>query len=335
MSNTSNSDGWRLYPSAMVKPLTGTVARRLGSVRRTSHIDMQVTSDSLVLVGAARDLHTPTDPTAVGEVLAAATVAATASATRVLQQLDITPHRPAADALIGRVVGPGFRDALARCLPAEMAASTPLALLLDDLPVAALISGYTYLYGDSLPQHTDGPAVKADICSGWRSDGTMLVAFREKGAIPTPVGPPTTPLESPDDPLGWHPIGELGLGAMRRRRLVDVSPGDTADELWVQAMFRDTYVGFDGVETVLHEYTLTAVAAADTLVIRSCDAIPRVLPWVECPVAAASAWKLVGHPTTQVRSLVRTDLRGTSTCTHLNDLLRSLGDVGVLAAELR
>jgi Protein of unknown function (DUF2889) len=31
-----------------------------------------------------------------------------------------------------------------------------------------------------------------------------------------------------------------------------------------------------------------------------------------------------------IPALVRHDLRGTSTCTHLNDLLRSLGDVGVL-----
>ena len=32
MSNTSNSDGWRLYPSAMIKPTTGTIARVPGSV---------------------------------------------------------------------------------------------------------------------------------------------------------------------------------------------------------------------------------------------------------------------------------------------------------------
>jgi hypothetical protein len=34
------------------------------------------------------------------------------------------------------------------------------------------------------------------------------------------------------------------------------------------------------------------------------------------------------------RDFVRSSLRGTSTCTHLNDLLRSLGDIGMLADDL-
>jgi len=334
MSNTSNSgtsDGWRLYPSAMVKPTTGTVARVPGSVRRTSHIDMRVEHDSLFLEGAARDLRTTSRGS---EIVDSAAISAMASPMRTLDRLTTTPARSGTDALLGLTVGTGFREAVGRALADEVAASTPLALLLDDLPVAAVISGYAYMYSDSLPKNAEGPGVKADICSGWRSDGTMLVSFRERGAIPIPVGPPATRVDSPDDPLGWHEIGPLGVGAMRRRRLVDVGPGATADELLVQAMFRDTYVDLDGNESVLHEYTVTATVAADDLMVRTCDAIPRVLPWVECPVAAASAWKLIGHPTSHVRTLVRTDLRGTSTCTHLNDLLRSLGDVGVLAAAM-
>ena len=336
MSNTSNSDEWRLYPSAMVKPTTGTIARRPGSVRRTSHIDMQVERDSLHLSGAARDLRTLHGPEmgASTEVIDSATLAASTSPLRTLEMLRTSPERPSAQALLGLVTGPGFREAVGRALPDEVAASTPLALLLDDLPVAAIISGYAYLYSDSLPKNSEGAGVKADICSGWRTDGTMLVSFRERGAIPIPVGPPATRVESADDSLGWHEIGPLGVGAMRRRRLVDVSPGVTADELLVQAMFRDTYVDLAGNESVLHEYTVTATVATDDLIVRTCDAIPRVLPWVECPVAAASAWKLIGHPISHIRTLVRTDLRGTSTCTHLNDLLRSLGDVGVLAAAM-
>ena len=66
----------------------------------------------------------------------------------------------------------------------------------------------------------------------------------------------------------------------------------------------------------------------------TCDAIPQVLPWVECPVAAASAWSLVGTPIGDVRRAVRSTFHGTHTCTHLNDLLRSVGDVPALIGRL-
>jgi hypothetical protein len=48
----------------------------------------------------------------------------------------------------------------------------------------------------------------------------------------------------------------------------------------------------------------------------------------------ASARRIVGTTADDLRSRVRTDLTGTSTCTHLNDMLRSLADLPVLAAGL-
>ena len=62
------------------------------------------------------------------------------------------------------------------------------------------------------------------------------------------------------------------------------------------ALFRDTHVDPTGAETILHEYALTATVDAATGAFTSCSAVPRVLPWVECPVAAASADRLVGQP---------------------------------------
>jgi hypothetical protein len=44
--------------------------------------------------------------------------------------------------------------------------------------------------------------------------------------------------------------------------------------------------------------------------------------------------RLVGRPVEAVRDVVRAELRGISTCTHLNDLLRSLGDVAALMATI-
>jgi hypothetical protein len=174
--------------------------------------------------------------------------------------------------------------------------------------------------------------VKVDICSGWRSDGTMMVALRRGNRMPAPVGPRAPSLARFDDPHAWHEIGELAVRAMRRRRLVDVT---WADPLVVSAMFRDTHKNADGSETVLHEYTADVTVDPSTLEILSTVATPRSLPWSECPEAAASARRLEGRTVTDVRDLVRRELTGTTTCTHLNDLLRSLADVGVLTSALR
>ena len=56
----------------------------------------------------------------------------------------------------------------------------------------------------------------------------------------------------------------------------------------------------------------------------SCDANVGVLPWVECPSAAASATRLAGTPAADLRERIRDTFVGTSTCTHLNDTLRAL-----------
>jgi hypothetical protein len=283
----------------------------------------------LRLEGAARDLRT----TAAGAtVVGAAAVSAVLDGSHALETLETTPRDSRTDALIGLVVGRGFRAAVERALAEPDDVASPLHLLLDDLPVAALISGYALLYSGELEDAAAGAGLlKSDICSGWRSDGTMMVELRKTGQIPVPVGPRTTELTPADDALAWHAIGALGTGAMRRRRLVEVVDDDASDPLDVFAMFRDTFVAKDGIETVLHEYTVSATLQRDSLVLSDCEATPRVLPWAECPGAAASAHRLDGCATTDVRQLVGREFRGTTTCTHLNDLLRSLADVGTLA----
>ncbi len=162
----------------------------------------------------------------------------------------------------------------------------------------------------------------------------MMTSVRAGRGVPVTIGPSAPPVEhdADIDPDGWHVIGPLGPGMMRRRRLVDVTV--TPDAWDVVAMFRDTHADGDGGETVLHEYQVTASIDPRTRVFISCRAVPCVLPWVECPMAAASADRLCGQPVDDVRMIVRHHFQGVSTCTHLNDLLRSLGDVGALAAAL-
>jgi hypothetical protein len=294
-------------------------------------------ADGLTLIGAARDLLTPRRSAAV--VCGEATVSATLGPDKRIEELAATPRTGAVAALRGLAVVSGFRAAVDRALPDQRAAHTPLYLLLDEVPVAALISGYADLYlrspGEPVPDPAQSAAaarkVRADICAGWASDGTMMRALASDGRIPIPLGPAAPPLHTGADPLGWHERSPLGHGAMRRSRRIDVIWGNP---LRIDAMFRDTHVGPGSGETVLHEYELSASVDVDELVIRSCVARPRVLPWIECPRAAASAGRLVGRSVGELRRMVRDELSGTSTCTHLNDLLRSLADIAPLAALL-
>ena len=92
-------------------------------------------------------------------------------------------------------------------------------------------------------------------------------------------------------------------------------------------MFRDSHFDDDGVESVVHEYALHATIDPATLDDHAAGATPRVLPYVECPSAAASASRLVGLGSTRFATACGSEFVGTTTCTHLNDLLRSLEDV--------
>lgn len=322
------------FRSDVKDPQVTTPARAVGSIRRTSHVQMSFEPDgTLVIDGVARDLATTV---AGSSIRGASTIHARLTDRHTLLGIDAQPSPLGIERLVGVLVGPGFRATLNDALPEEHAASTPLFLLLDDLPVAALISGYALMYSGKIGVDREaGRHLKSDICAGWRSDGTMMVAIRVTGAMPTPVGPVAPDLIRPDDPIGWHDIGPLPAGSMRRRRLIDVGPGvDDGGTLGVFAMFRDTHADESGIETVVHEYSLTAWIdiASGTLV--DCVAVPRVLPWNECPAAATSARQLDGRGLGEIREVVRRELRGTSTCTHLNDLLRSLGDLPALASQL-
>jgi hypothetical protein len=310
-------------------PIATTPPRPQRSVRRTSSIDMErLPAGGVQLRGAARDLRTAGGD---ASVIAEAEVTARLTGDHRLAELTTSPGDPRTDALVGLPAGAGFRAAVGRAMPGERAGATPLHLLLDDLPVAALISGYALLYSGRVEARPDSLGAQADICAGWRSDGTMMVALRDEGRLPVPLGPPAGPLVPDDDPRAWHPLGPLAPGAMRRQRLVEVAAGGPGAPLEVWAMFRDSHVDDDGEATVLHEYSLTGQLAPGSLVVTRCDARPQVLPWPECPMAAASAGRLVGHRVDELPDLVRAELRGTTTCTHLNDLLRSLGGLAALA----
>ena len=310
---------------ALAEPLPHLPERRPGSIRRTSHLEVLARPDGgSELTGVACQ----GDDTA--------SCRATLSADLTLVALDLVPDSPWSAGLVGRRVGRGFRAAVDQvCEPGSLR-----SVLLTELPVVAMLAGYGTLYSGLLPgplsdQFIDGLPV--DVCAGWAEAGSMMVHIRGQREIPTPDGP-----DVPADREGWHPMPDLVAGTLRRQRLIE----RTGDEVW--AMFRDTYARPDGTTSVLHEYTVKALVSdnsSDDIFsgggdggdnggaggrIVACVATPRVLPWAECPQAAASAGRLVGQRVGDLRSLVRDDLVGTSTCTHLNDLLSSLFQAGRL-----
>lgn len=316
------------------RPVDTSPPRRPGSVRRTTTADTlwpgEPANGSTVLL-RGRDL--VTDP------------AGSASATDVFA-VDLhaglwpafieTIEGPDADGwtgLVGVDVRAGFGKHLTDAYP-ELAAARPLALsVLDDLPGAYLVAGYSMLRLGMLPDDietsAERAALQADVCAGWATGGPLLGGLLEHGRSAVPYGPNAPALEAAD-PEGWHELPALDLHTVRRRRLLDVAAGP--DGFDVHSHFRDSYVA-DDHEMVMHEYVVEA-SIDPSLRIASITVEDRVLPWAECPSAVASAQSVVGCDLAELGARVRSDLRGTVGCTHLSSTIRSLADVGALVDHL-
>ncbi|AFC54404.1 MULTISPECIES: DUF2889 domain-containing protein [Mycobacterium] len=313
------------------EPTTGNPRRRPRSARRTTSIDMtrdEGSLDPVYLDGRARDLWTAADGTVTE--LGAATLSATIELiARVVRHVEVTPPVAAMTRLAGAPAMSGFRAAADKVAPELRQARDLRYTLLDDVPVVTLISGHALsasnLLGDVAKS---GYLPVADQCAGFATGGLLLTSF-EAGDPAIVTGPEAPDLDHGEDSWAWHPMARLAPQAMRRRRRIDIFE-ETAGRVGIDAMFRDTYVRSDGMETIIHEYTLDAVVDPETGVIVESRAIPRVLPWQECPGAVASAGRIAGMTLQDLHFRVRHELSGTSTCTHLNDLLRSVADAAAL-----
>lgn len=234
--------------------------------------------------------------------------------------------------LLGSRVGPGFRSTVGKLLPEEVRRASLLHLLLDDWVGASLVSGYAVQHAainlgieEKLPEGTADNM--AGICAGFASDASLVGYARRNGTIPSVHGPAAPPLDNQDD--GLHAVEPLRPHGMRRLRRLDLRPvGSMSVDF--DAHFRDSHVDGDGVETIVHEYTVAGSVDTSTRTITSVTADVRVLPWQECPGAIASATRVEGMTLTELRGRIRGEFVGTSTCTHLNDTLRAIGDLEAL-----
>jgi Protein of unknown function (DUF2889) len=310
-------------------------ARVPGSIRRTSTIDAtrpgEITGD-LVQYGVARDLWTHLDGTT--EVLGTARVESRidyADRYRLLE-LVTTPKRHALVAVVGRSVSAGFRAAMTLAVPDECEQATLLHLLLDDLPGAALVSGLAVGKAGAVvaPMPKNASLQIADLCAGFQRGGTIMIDVDAGGRPPLVTGPLATRITPDDDPDAWHELRTMGPHDMRRWRCLDVVPGEPGGPVHVEAYFRDSHCDELGIETVVHEYTVVVSVDPVNEVVLASTATAHSLPWVECIQAEASADRLAGRPLRGLRPDVREEFTGISTCTHLNDTMRSLEDLRAL-----
>lgn len=321
-------------PKGPRTPLTGTPARRRGSVRRTTMLEERWDDFGKPrhVRASGRDLVTAFDGTAT--VADAASLALVTDGTGALTSIEADPVEPRLDGLVGVGVRSGFRSVAAALVPDHAERGSVLHQLLDDLPLASLIASYglTREHPEwNIPR--DSVDRLRDVCAGWEDGATMIDALDRTGIFPVPVGPPAPPLTDDTDALAWHDLGERERKTVRRVRRLDLWRADD-DTLALEVYFRDTHLGLEGPEDVLHELTLTATVDPTERRFTAVSAAAHTLPWPECPGSLASAQRVIGWRVDEVADRVRAEFVGTSTCSHLNDLLRSTAAVAALAAEL-
>ena len=307
-------------------------------MRRTSTVLMTWPGGlgtDLHLTGRARDLLTTLD----GEAIAVSTsdLRVVTGRERDIKSIEADPSPAGLERLVGCRAGKNLRSAIARELPDEAEHGTPLYLLLDDMAGSTLISGFAFLrWSERVPQikarlENSPRRVMRDICSGFRDGASSLLSDGSLSGLRQNTAEPG-PLVDPADPQGWHVVDVQPEIAMRRARRIDVWEEDGA--IAIDAMFRDSCWDPGGTEVVVHEYQILGMADPDSGVLLSVEALPRVLPYVECPGAAPNAAWMTGTDLRTMRIKVLERLRATDCCTHLNDGLRSLAEVPILAASL-
>lgn len=345
--------GFKIDQQGPMDPFAGAPPRSPGSVRRTSHLDHvrdHGAIGSARITGAARELRTTRDGVVIGgEVRVEARAHATENR---LELLVAEPPDPRLGQLLGERLGGGFRARLTEVLDGDDDRSSLLHLLLDDLPGANLVSGYALQRRNAetsseLELTVERLERMVDICAGWTMDASLMRGVSEEHMMPTPVGPVAPDLGRPDDPWAWHDMpATLPAHGMRRRRRIDLVPGDDDATARFDAHFRDSYFspygalgervdpledgdadGLRLVESVLHEYTVTGELDLASAEIRTVRTDARVLPWRECTAAVASTRRIPGMALSELRARVRNELTGAGTCTHLNDLFRTLADL--------
>jgi len=322
-------------------PAIPTPTRRPGSVRRTSTIDAvwpDGAGTPMHLIGRSRDLLTPADGS-TPVVLIEDALQAVVEPDRTTTSMSASTDRVDLQPLVGVKGGGGSRARVVQLLPGEVAAGTPLYLLLDDLAGATLVSGFAYTHWRNKGEVFDfnSPETKArkismeGICAGFQKGASALGVDGNPPAVHAIQ--PVQELIRDDDSWAWHELFEVTEVSSRRSRRMDV--WREGDQFAIEAFFQDAGTSPAGPRIAVHEYTIQATVNAMTGIVTSIQAVPQVLSFRECPLASMNVRRLVGQPLREFRSIVNEQLPGIDGCTHMNDALRALAEAPVLAAQIR
>ena len=316
--------------------------RRPGSLRRTTSIEVRWPAgmgEAAGMTGRARDLRTPPDGGAP-TVLATAGFAITASPKREIMSIATDPPHPRSQALVGVRAGGASREALAAAMGDVRGG--PLFQLVDDFAGTSLVAGFIWGHWDpdwarrmsENIRNGQSPIQRGlmlNVCTGF-AEGSSALDLADRPAIGELGRNEVLPLENPEDPEGWHRMVVPDEPQMRRARRIDL--WRDGDAIRIDAGFQDSGNAPDGVRVAIHEYRVHAIVDATTMVVRSLQALPLILPFAECPGASINASRMVGARIGDFRHAVIERLPGAEGCTHLNDVLRALADVPVLAERL-
>ena len=292
--------------------------------------------------GRARDLLT--DGRSASKVLAEDAISVGVGVDRTIEDMRSDPPRPSVSGMVGATGGGRLRAVIDAAVPDERQAGSPLYLLLDDLAGATLIAPFAWSrtsddwMAKAAERIRENPEAARHvrrmegICAGFRPGSSALspegtVRFDQRHNVAE-----VPPLVSPEDPEGWHELTPPPAVAMRRARRIDL--WRAGSDLIIDAMFRDSCWQPDGSEVAVHEYRIDATMEAASGQLTRVSADPRVLPYPECPAAAPNAEWMVGVDARDLRTEVLNRLRGIDCCTHLNDALRALAEIPVLADTL-
>ncbi len=286
--------------------------------------------------GYARDILTP-EQGGSPRILAEADYTICCSPNREILEIAVSPDHANAAQLIGVRGGGASRVALAGIMGDVN--GSPLYQILDDFAGASLVSGWVWSnwvedwpalmkLRMAAPDNSPMRRNMTNICTGFAEGASSL----DEEGTPDSISQSRTSvgkLENPDDLEGWHHLGEQQGTAMRRARRIDVWHDDGL--IHVDAAFQDSGTHPKGGRTAIHEYQVTATVDPTHATVLSLVATPRILPYRECPGAVNNVHRLVGHPIANFRQDVLDVLPGALGCTHLNDVLRALADVPILA----
>lgn len=313
-------------------PIGTTPGRRARSIRRTMSIDtkwLDGIDGPTHYSGTCRDVYTNTSD-ADPKILDQATVEVICKG-REIEQITATPAPILVQDLVGVRAGGHMRSALALALAEEKQSGSPLFLLLDDMAGATLVSKWALSQWPEADPAYSSAGVPArsmqGVCIGFRPGSSGLdLHGRVK---PSQNRSRVVPLADPADPWGWHEFAGFDGINFRRARRIDI--WREGDALAVESHFQDSASSPDGDGRIaIHEYLLVARIDAQGR-LAAVAARPGTLPFPECRAAPTNLGSLIGTPARELRETVLDRLSLTDGCTHLNDVMRSLAEVPVLA----